>query len=332
VEITAKDADGASWAGVRSLRADGSGRLVLPRDLLTSMTTASLVPTSFVWPASAVRFHVAVVSDGRKASRTFERSTGLIRTRVPGVSGLFYARRGASARPALLVFGGSEGGRTPFVDALAQALATHGYPTLAIGYFGLPGRPATLDRIPLEYFARAAHWLASRPEVARRHVLALGISRGSEAAQLLAVHYPTLIHGVVAVVPSNVTFLSPSGGVAWTLGGKALPYSKQWDDPDPTDVPDAVIPDEKIRGPVLTICGRIDTLWPSCPFARAIVRRLDAHHDRSAHRAIETDGGHYVGTLVPYQPSTQSSGEAAADERARERIWPEILDFLKEHA
>src|ERR1022692_1064304 len=75
-----------------------------------------------------------------------------------GFFGSYCAPAGRAARrPAVLIFGGSEGGLA--VADLAGLLASHGYPALALAYFGAPGLPANLVRIPLEYFARAARWL-----------------------------------------------------------------------------------------------------------------------------------------------------------------------------
>jgi hypothetical protein len=65
---------------------------------------------------------------------------------------------GTAPRPAVLVFGGSEGGLDD--QMFGAALASAGYPTLDIAYFGEPGLPSTLKDIPLEYFARALRWLA----------------------------------------------------------------------------------------------------------------------------------------------------------------------------
>ena len=73
---------------------------------------------------------------------------------------------------------------------LARMLAAHGYPALAVAYFGVPGLPQNLSAILLEYFERALGWLAAQPGVDPARLVVLGGSRGSEAAELLAVHDP----------------------------------------------------------------------------------------------------------------------------------------------
>lgn len=87
--------------------------------------------------------------------------------------------------------------------------------------------PSELSDIPLEYFAGALRWLARQPEVIAKQIYVSGVSRGSEAALLLGVHYPDLVHGVIASSPSDLSFGSypAPGSAAWTYHGKPVPYS-----------------------------------------------------------------------------------------------------------
>ena len=61
--------------------------------------------------------------------------------RRDGLVGVLFTPRVRTRRPAVLVFGGSEGGNG-MID-VAGVLAAHGYPTLALAYFGLPGLPSS---------------------------------------------------------------------------------------------------------------------------------------------------------------------------------------------
>jgi dienelactone hydrolase len=94
------------------------------------------------------------------ATRQTPQAAGVTATelRVPadGVYGrVFRPKDNSTRRPALLVFGGSEGGLRPAVVLKAALLAAHGYPTLALAYWKAPGLPQNLSRIPLEYFRKA---------------------------------------------------------------------------------------------------------------------------------------------------------------------------------
>lgn len=78
-------------------------------------------------------------------------------------------------RPGVLVFSGSGGGLT--TSMAAALLAAHGYPSLALAYFKVPGLPQTLHNIPLGYFAKGLEVLRDQPGVDPRHVLVAGASR-----------------------------------------------------------------------------------------------------------------------------------------------------------
>jgi hypothetical protein len=112
-----------------------------------------------------------------------------------------------------------------------------------------------------------------------------------------------------------------------------LPYTSQVDNPDPTDNPAAIIPDQRIEGPVFLDCGDADLTWTSRPYARAILSLLDAHHDRWAHVLYAYPGaGHPVGTLVAYEPYSAAVAAAdpdyATDQQALPLLSPHLLTFL----
>jgi dienelactone hydrolase len=244
-----------------------------------------------------------------------------------GLFGHYYAPApSAGPRPAVLLMGGAEGGLGAYLDVAAGLLASHGFPALAVAYFGVSGLPPELANVPLEYFARALAWLRDQPGVDRAHVYAYGDSRGSEAALLLGVHRPDLVQGVVALVPSNVVHCSfpDCTGPAWTLGGAPLPYTSQFDGPVPTDDPAAVIPVERIEGPVLLVCAEGDFVWPSCPYAGAIDQRLTSSADPHPHVLLAYQGAdHNVGWLAPDQPDT-----VIGDALGKADAWPRLLTLL----
>lgn len=149
--------------------------------------------------------------------------------------------------PAVVVIGGSGGGE----DILtAQALAMTGYPALALGYFQEPGLPKCLCDIPLGYFARAVRWLRAQPIARGRPIDRYGVSRGAEAALLIASYEPRLFDAVIASSPSNLINPAYGGGpgAAWTFRGKALPT-------------DAIIPVGRMRVPLLVGDGGADVVW-----------------------------------------------------------------------
>jgi dienelactone hydrolase len=261
-----------------------------------------------------------------------------------GIDGVMFQPGGSGApHPAVLVFGGSDGGLT---TDNAELLASHGYPTLVIAYFGDAGLPDTLTDVPLEYFAKALRWLAGQPGVDPQRMAVAGVSRGSEAALLLGVNYPDLVHAVLALVPSSVvnSGLPELTKPAWTLNGAAVPFvpsnglGGHW--ATAVDHPEAAIPVERIRGPIFLLCGADDQLWPSCPFSAQIADRRTAN--RVPYRDVRISApaaGHFVGSPVPNIPASSGTGQTRygkifvggtqqADALGRVDAWPRLLDFL----
>lgn len=187
-------------------------------------------------------------------------------------------------------------------DALAAQLAEAGHPALSVRYFGQRGLPDELARIPLEYFAGKIREFDARPGIDGDRIVVWGNSRGAESALLVGARYPDLVHGVIASAPSSKAYSSVhSGAVAgWTFRGRDVPYAVI-DVADPDVEPYAIIPVERISGPVLLGSGEQDELYDSAGYARAIVRRL---HRRGFHfrvRSVVFDGaGHSVSAqLLP---------------------------------
>jgi dienelactone hydrolase len=272
-----------------------------------------------------------------KAPGVAERQLTLAQDGIDGV--MVEPADTTTLHPAVLAFGGSEGGLS--TTSVAVALASAGYPTLAISYFGDPGQPANLADIPLEYFASALGWLSRQPGVDPARVVVSGTSRGSEAALLLGAYYPDLVHAVVASVPSSVVNASlPAGDrSAWTLHGTELPFVP-FNSPRAYH-PDAVIPVERIRGPLFLLCGGSDLLWPSCPYSHEIAaRRADNHAPYVDVLAEEPGAGHFVGSPVPNAPASSTTtvsprygilsvgGTQQADALGRLDAWPRLLQFL----
>lgn len=354
VAVESTDRTGAVWRSSATFVADSRGEVDADVDASTGGTYTGVAATGLVWsmrPASGrdsgyiwqtfgpSTFTATVRAGGSTASTTFERA--LTTTRLSGRSpslaldgfvGRFLSGPvGATPRPAVLVIGGSEGG----VDTLMAAmLAMRGYPALAVAYFGEPGLPQNLSAIPLEYFERALGWLAAQPGVDPARIVVLGGSRGSEAAELLGVHDPDQVHGVIAASPSDVVGCSipACDGPAWTLGGAAVPYTRTWGDPHASDNPQAVIPVATIGGPVLFVCGEADDIWPSCEFSRAATAALDADPAAPRHELVAVpDAGHLIDSLYPGEPGVSSDwtpAEQAKDEPALPDVWRRVLAFL----
>ncbi|HTU09832.1 MAG TPA: acyl-CoA thioester hydrolase/BAAT C-terminal domain-containing protein [Allosphingosinicella sp.] len=255
--------------------------------------------------------------------------------------------------PALLILGGSEGG-TEGVRRLAAPFAAQGYAVLALTYFGAEGVPQNLDQIPLEYFATGLAWLAARAEVDPARLGVYGISKGGEAALLVASRNPR-VRATVAGVPSNVTWqgiIRPAwdNRSSWSEGGRPLPHLAYDFSRGFTSIyalyegalanlaqhRDAEIPVERINGAVLLISGRADRLWPSSAMSDAVVARLRAHDFRFPvqHLAFD-DAGHAASSPPALGASSQGpdsfvGGTVEGNARARAESWRATLCFLRD--
>jgi dienelactone hydrolase len=356
--LRSTDAKGVTWTSSATFKANATGQIDLDRSPPVSGDYSGVAGMGLVWslrsPSSATQtayfwngaaplsFTLSVTENGSTvAATTFQRrlspvqlTTRLASLASDGFVGEFYSPASTVNHPAVLVIGGSEGGPGPTL--LAGLLAAHGYPSLSVAYFNEPGLPSRLSRIPLEYFETALTWLAKQPGVDPGRIVVVGISRGSEAALLLGTNAPAHVHGVIASVPSNVALCSFPGcdGPAWTLHGEAVPYTTEFDNPRPSDNPEAVIPVERIKGPILAVCGGRDSVWSSCAYAEAIMSRLDRAGELYIHQLYAyPDAGHGAGELVPYEPHAQAGAAVGAspdaNPRAVEQLWPRVLAFLQ---
>jgi dienelactone hydrolase len=236
---------------------------------------------------------------------------------------------GATPPAAVLLIGGSGGSEPCYV---AEPLASAGIAALSVAYFARPGLPDQLRDISLEYFFAALEIL--RDQLPPDTPLAvLGMSRGSEAAMLTAIHSGIRVHAVLATVPGNVVAGSwPPGGPAWLLAGRPLPYANHpgQDDEDPR----ALIPVEQVPGPVFLVSAGADRVWPSAAMARALSRRLRGHGDPHGHVLLEYPGaGHCTGYLVPKLPAGLLPDELTdtdPDRAARADAWPKAVQFVRQ--
>ncbi len=247
--------------------------------------------------------------------------------------GRLFIPAGPGPHPVVIVLSGSGGG---FDVDKAAVLSRHGFATFALSYFGIPPLPSWLHRIPLEYFEAALGWLGDQPEIDSNRTGIYGISRGAEAALLLASRFPQ-IRAVVGWAPSSTAWAAGGEDKAtreitpcWTWRGEPLPFAPlplkrfMWRSAFPvvvrkqplmfvnlfraalrnrSAVEHAAIPIEKIGGPVLLVSGGDDHLWPAAEMAEALVQRVRREHFR---HTIEHLNFPHAGHMLryPHLPTT----------------------------
>lgn len=296
-------------------------------------------------------FTVYDADDGLITTATARRlpiAEGIVRREVrdKGLVATYFSREDGIRKPAIIIVPGSTGG---VPEHLAALYASHGYTTLALGYFnaGEAGLlPRELVEIPLEYFTKAAAWLKKQPEVNAEILIIDGTSRGGELALLLGSLFPCFT-AVIAWVPSS--HIHRAFGrtkerrnlSAWTFEGKPLPFVppiRRVKGPQDVDLKDgiavpyiedlrwivenphyenAAIAVENIAGPVMLLSGRDDVMWPSATYSDWIVDRLRQNSFKYDVRHFSYENaGHTIGP--PFAPTT----ELASYEGQSNRPYP----------
>lgn len=263
---------------------------------------------------------LTMVSVGYATYVVYSFDTETLPARHGKVQVKFFADSSSTQRRPLLVgLGGAEGRnawasrrweteRQKFVDA--------GYAFLTIGYFGLPDTPENLDRIALEGIHAAITEAAQRPEVDGRCIAVMGVSKGAELALLLASRYPD-IKAVAAIVPGDAVFVALTDAMttsSFSHNGQALPFvplpwkatlqliagnkRKVFDimRGDSAAVAPALIPVERINGPVFFLSATEDEYWDSKGMSDAMMARLEAQQFPHATKHVSITGDHAAPT------------------------------------
>ncbi|MDB5896903.1 MAG: palmitoyl-CoA hydrolase [Ramlibacter sp.] len=359
---------GLAWRARARWRADAAGTIDLTRDapqagsnsdgydavsamgLVWSQVPDLAAGAAATWaqrdvfdpvPWAPLTTHIEVLRDGPGAAAlagTFVQrlaGDGVTRREVreDGLVGTLFLPPGQGPHPAVVVLNGSGGGIN---EPRAALYASHGYASLALGYFKAPGLPDHISNTRLEYFETALAWVHRTLRPRHGFVALSGQSRGGELVLLLGTLLPDAVSAVIGYVPGAVVHPAQNAcdpalgreGPAWLWRGQPLVDVWQgnrtatwapWDSgPEPRrhaaailtalDDPEAVararIPVEKIRGPVLVVSGTDDGSWPSSRYGRMVAERLaQVGHPHAVCHLDHQGAGHAI--VFPYVPTTQ---------------------------
>jgi dienelactone hydrolase len=348
------DDSGQVWTSWGRYAADGDGRVDVATQASTSGSYTGTDPTGLLWsmrlPDGAPVLAPRPVLNGPEArltvgvdvnGRTVARAPLVRRMHAPGVSavpiaesglvGDLYVPAGPGPHPGVILLGGSEGGRPN--PQFGRFLAGKGFAVLGLAYFGLPGLPSALGRIPVEYGTQAVDWLRARPGVGDGPVGVVGLSKGGEYALLLGASSPG-VGAVASVVGSGLVFQGiPSGasrpGSSWSRAGVDIPpvmgsagypldalfeaprgrpvrfeatFSPVLGAATPEQLERASIPVERGSAAYLLISAERDEVWPSQRLLTVAARRLG---DRAEH-VVQPGAGHFI-LDVPNLPTSYTT-------------------------
>jgi dienelactone hydrolase len=352
VDLSAANASG-SYAGVDAMGLFWSMEPENP-------PRASQGEARFALGAAPVRYEFNVLVEGRsvaKAEAVRRRAAASVRTvavRDRSLVGSVTMPPGEGRHPAILHFGGSEGG-FPRDPARVDLLASRGYVVLSLAYFNAPSLPPTLSNIPIEYFRTALDWLKEQPYVDGNRVGVMSASRGSEAALLLAILFED-VRAVVVIAPQSVMWAGwdpatgrGTGTPAWSFQGRSLAYVSVL--PGPCGrvrgtgadvlrcalteyreaVSHATIPVDKTKAPLFLVVGLDDRVSPSDAMAKQIEdRRARAHVGDNDVTLYIKHAGHQIPTWYgpPSLDFDHIGGNREGAAKAFQQAWPALVHFL----
>ncbi|MDR2758583.1 MAG: acyl-CoA thioesterase/BAAT N-terminal domain-containing protein [Spirochaetaceae bacterium] len=266
----------------------------------------------------------------------------------------------------IIVFGGSDGGINSG-RFLARFLSGHGFGALALAYFGLPELKKDLVRIPLEIIENAIGYVQSRPDSDPEKTGISGISRGGELTLLAASVFPQL-HAAAALTPSSILWESEdifNKAPSFTYRGKDFPwvmcdFSPLYDEirgrkpfacasvyaeamKKTEECEKAMIPVERINGPVLMVSGKADLVWPAYEMCLLAEKRFQVHKFPHPYKHVwSEDLGHgvfssgYLPTNNAYTPSPDITlirgGKPKENSYGQEKTRKELIEFFRNTA
>ncbi|XP_069484946.1 acyl-coenzyme A amino acid N-acyltransferase 1-like [Ambystoma mexicanum] len=374
------DEKGVLFQSKAFYRADNAGNVDLDRAGATGGDFNGVIPMGLLWflrPEKRYRqlvkrdvmgspfhvrfdlydsFHMEQVPDVKPLdSQTVERwyvKPGVQRILIKEgrVRGALFLPPGSGTFPGVIDMSGGTGG---LVEYRASLLASHGFATLALPYFGYDDLPRTVEQLDLEYFEEAADLLLAHPKVRGPGIGVVGSSKGAELGLAMA----AFLNQVSAVVSINGR--TALYGTRLRYRGRSLqgaPYCVER-----TLITDtgalvsrglygahreeahagAAIPMEKATGSILFVVGEQDQSCNSAEFAAEALVKMRMHGKQAGELLTYPGAGHLFEppgtplcreTLMGRSPMPLAwGGEEVAHARAQEHAWCEIQNFLHKH-
>ncbi|XP_060093119.1 bile acid-CoA:amino acid N-acyltransferase [Heteronotia binoei] len=289
------------------------------------------------------------------ASQTVERwyaAPGVQRilVRHGKVRGALFLPAGQGPFPGVIDIFGGVGGLTEF---RASLLASRGFATLALAYFGYEDLPCCLGPMDLGYFEEAANFLLNHPKVRGPRLGIVGICKGAEIALAMATYLPQIgatvcingthaVHGYVLYYRDFCIQPIPYKHERMLITHQGVvDLSNIFEDPRAKLHQDSVLPVEKAQGKILLIVGESDRNYNSKAFATEIMERMKKFGKTHCALLSYPNAGHLI--EPPASPFCNESwlpfvsrpvlwgGDAEAHVAAQVHSWREIQKFLHLH-
>ncbi|XP_046568714.1 acyl-coenzyme A amino acid N-acyltransferase 2-like isoform X2 [Haliotis rubra] len=353
VDISQLASLGGTYKGVDSMGLFWSLKPVPGASMKTRIITSD-VTTPLVFKLSVIDDHIPF--DDLQLPTTVVLATGVVKrwykhsavrkivVREGSLRGALFLPAGVGPFPGVLDMFGSTGGLVEFRAAL---LASQGFASFALGYFGYDDLPKTLADLDLDYFLDAVDWLASHPNVQPGGIGVVGTSKGGELAFVLGMSCDK-VKAVVNISGSPIfsfADLKKSGKShvkALEMDFSKLDYSDEGITTRNSFQYDTstFIPVWKKNAAVLYLCGEEDGTW-NTQHAKTFKDSFPAEKRDNIELVIYPRTGHLI--EPPYMPLCRTSyhrvldmvlvwgGQPEAHAAAQEDAWKRILHFLHKH-
>ena len=257
--------------------------------------------------------------------------------------------------PGILEFSGAIKG---LMEIKGPLLASHGFATLSLAFYGYDDLPKSTKNLDCSYFEEAAEWLSSQAQVSQGGIGVMTVSSGSQFLFMLAIHRKDLIKAIVVISPlhcfaimgchykgEKFPFIEVDHKRHWRTekGYIVIKDTVVFDSPMNRDDSRAILPVEHIECPILLIYGEADLTVPVEYMTKRIVDRLKAHGKGEQCTVLRYPGaGHMIDP--PYHPLCEGArfeytggeicawgGETRGHAMAQEDSWAKIQSFFQRH-
>ncbi|KAM5299926.1 bile acid-CoA:amino acid N-acyltransferase-like [Ctenodactylus gundi] len=289
-----------------------------------------------------------------KASLTLERwyvAPGV--TRIPikegRLRGALFLPPGEGRFPGVIDLFGNNGGLTEF---RASLLASRGFASLALPYWGYEDLPPLLERVDLDYFEEAVNFLLGHPKVLGPGLGIVSVCKGAEIALTMAIHLKQItatvlingtnfIIGVPHVYHGQITPPTPCS--LEFIYNNALGFTEFNSLYKETGVgiSQSFFPIQKAQGHFLFIVGEDDRNINSKVHAANAIEQLRRNGKNNWTLLSYPGAGHLI--EPPYSPLCRASktpyvqkiidwgGKVIPHAAAQDHAWKEIQKFLRKH-